>query len=58
VFNSCIELLTDFRKKHMEIAIRYITMQAPKGVEAKGTGGTNITQMLGAARQQTREHRI
>ncbi|MCW1969020.1 MAG: indoleamine 2,3-dioxygenase [Anaerolineae bacterium] len=54
-FNRCIETLTDFRKKHMEIAIRYITMQAPKGTEAIGTGGTSLAQMLGAAKQQTRD---
>ena len=58
LFNLCIEQLTTFRKKHTEIAIRYITMQAPKHVDAKGTGGTSLAQMLGAAKQQTREHLI
>ncbi len=57
-YNACIEQLTDFRKKHMEVAVRYISMQAPKNVAAVGTGGTNLAQMLGAAKRQTSEHVI
>jgi indoleamine 2,3-dioxygenase len=57
-YNTCIDLLTQFRKQHMEIAVRYITKQAPSNEEAKGTGGTSLAQFLGATRQQTRERRV
>ena len=29
-YNTCIDLLTTFRKQHMEIAVRYITKQASR----------------------------
>ena len=57
-YNACIGLLTNFRKQHMEIAVRYITKQMPDNEEAKGTGGTSLAQFLGATRQETRERHI
>lgn len=57
-YNTCISLLTQFRKQHMEIAVRYITKQMPGTEEAKGTGGTSLAQFLGATRQETRAQRI
>jgi indoleamine 2,3-dioxygenase len=57
-YNRCVEGLADFRRKHMEIAVRYITMQATSPAEAMGTGGTSIARFLGTARQETRESRI
>lgn len=56
-YNRCIDALDDFRKKHMEIAVRYITMQSPRQ-EDRGTGGTSFTAFLGAAKRETREHRV
>lgn len=57
-YNRCVAELADFRRKHMEIAIRYISMQAPSPKEAVGTGGTSLARFLGAARQETRESKI
>ncbi len=57
-YNACIAALDHFRKTHMEIAVRYITHQAPLGVEAVGTGGTHFASFLGKAIKETREHRL
>jgi indoleamine 2,3-dioxygenase len=57
-YNRCIERLTLFRRQHMEIAVRYITMQAPGPDKAVGTGGTSFTHFLGAAKHATRAHII
>ena len=57
-YNDCIRALEDFRRRHVEIAVRYITHQAPKDVEAKGTGGTNFAAFLGKARKETGEREI
>jgi len=58
VYNRCIHLLQDFRSKHFEIAVRYISHQAPPGTQAKGTGGTNFSAFLGKSLKETREHLI
>jgi indoleamine 2,3-dioxygenase len=58
VFNQCVRALEDFRRKHMEIAVRYIKHQAPPGVEPMGTGGTNFATFLGKALKETRESLI
>ena len=58
VYNQCIDTLTDFRRKHMEIAVRYITQQAPKAEEAVGTGGTSLARFLGATRDETRQSKL
>jgi indoleamine 2,3-dioxygenase len=55
-YDRCIHALTDFRRKHMEIAVRYITMQSPRPAEALGTGGTSPARFLGAAREDTKRH--
>jgi len=57
-YNACIGGLDRFRKKHMELAVRYITHQAPKPGEAKGTGGTDFVPFLSKARKETGEHSI
>jgi indoleamine 2,3-dioxygenase len=54
-YNQCVQALEEFRKKHFEIAVRYITHQAPKGVEAKGTGGTSFAAFLGKSLKETSE---
>jgi len=60
IYNQCVDALEDFRRKHLEMAVHYITHQAPKGREAdvKGTGGTNFATWLGKARKETGEHHI
>ncbi|MBI1741514.1 hypothetical protein HYR54_00415 [Candidatus Acetothermia bacterium] len=55
VYNQCIHALQEFRRKHFEIAVRYIAHQAPKGIEAKGTGGTSFSAFLGKALKETSE---
>jgi indoleamine 2,3-dioxygenase len=57
-YNDCIRALEELRRRHVEIAVRYITHQAPKDVEAKGTGGTNFAAFLGKARKETGEREI
>jgi indoleamine 2,3-dioxygenase len=54
LYNDCIQALDDFRKKHMELTVRYILHQAPPGEEAKGTGGTSVVPFLSTAREETR----
>lgn len=57
-YNACVRALGEFRQKHIEIAVRYITRQAATKEEAKGTGGTNFAVFLGRARKETGEHEI
>ena len=57
-YNACIRELDRFRKKHMELAVRYISHQAPNPDEAKGTGGTHFVSFLSKARKETEEHTI
>ena len=47
--------MDNFRKKHIEITVRYILHQAPKDEEAKGTGGTSLVPFLSTARKETQE---
>lgn len=56
-YNRCIDALDHFRKLHMEIAVRYITLQSPKR-DDRGTGGTSFTAFLGAAKRETRDSRL
>ncbi len=56
IYSKCMHALDKFRRKHMEIAVRYITHQTPVGEEAKGTGGTSFASFLGRANKETREH--
>ena len=58
VYNQCVHALEEFRRKHFEIAMRYIAHQAPKGIEAKGTGGTSFSTFLGKALKETSENVI
>ncbi len=57
-YNRCIDLLDAFRYVHVKIAVEYITRQAPRPEEAKGTGGTPLTTFLGATKRETRAHRL
>ena len=55
LYNACIRGMDNFRKKHIEITVRYILHQAPKDEEAKGTGGTSLVPFLSTARKETQE---
>jgi indoleamine 2,3-dioxygenase len=57
-YNRCIDLLDAFRRAHLKIAVEYITRQAPRPEEARGTGGTDLTTFLGATKRETRAHRL
>ena len=57
-YNMCVDLLADFRRMHMEMAIRYITMQGGSNKLDIGTGGTSLSAFLGATRRETRDHRV
>lgn len=53
-YNKCIAELDKFRRKHIEISVRYIVHQAPESEEAKGTGGTSFVPFLSEARKETK----
>ncbi len=57
-YNACLNIVDEFRKKHMEIAVRYISQQARSAEGAKGTGGTEFVEFLSTARKETRAHRL
>lgn len=52
-YNLCIDLLSAFRKQHLEITVRYIKQQAQPDAEALGTGGTDFVPFLSEARKET-----
>lgn len=54
-YNACVDRLTEFRRAHLEIAVRYITHQATQQSSgaARGTGGTDFTRFLGVSRKET-----
>lgn len=54
-YNDCIQALDRFRQLHMEIAVRYISHQAPDTRQAKGTGGTEFVSFLSTSRKETRQ---
>ncbi len=57
-YDRCIDALDLFRKRHLEIAARYITRQAKDVAGALGTGGTEFTTFLTTARRETSDRRI
>jgi len=59
-YNACVRALEQFRKKHLEIAVQYITQQAPQQTQKAemGTGGTPFVPFLSQVRKNTREHLI
>src|SRR5262249_34889805 len=58
LYNACIRALDNFRKKHMELAVRYISRQAPGAEEAEGTAGANFVPFLSKVRKETKESEI
>jgi indoleamine 2,3-dioxygenase len=57
-FNHCVDVLDAFRYRHLRLAVDYITHQAPPGVDAVGTGGTDLRAFLGRVKKETRAHRV
>ncbi len=57
VFNQCIDELDQFRKAHMEIAVRYVLHQGKDGEDGLGTGGTSFVPFLSEARKETKAKR-
>lgn len=57
-YDHCIDALDRFRTTHFELAVRYITRQAPNPERAKGTGGTELADFLTATREDTRSKKI
>ncbi|KOP26673.1 hypothetical protein AMR41_08590 [Hapalosiphon sp. MRB220] len=55
-YNECVQAIEHFRKQHMEIAVHYITKQAPQ--HKQGTGSTNFAHFLRKVKQQTTAHLI
>lgn len=58
LYNACVHALDRFRKKHLELAVRYISRQTPETEEAKGSGGTSFVSFLSKARKETKEQVI
>lgn len=57
VFNQCIDELDEFRRAHMEVAVRYVLRQGKSGNDGLGTGGTSFVPFLSEARKETRAKR-
>ncbi len=57
-YDRCIDALDLFRKRHLEVAARYITRQAKDIAGALGTGGTEFTTFLATSRRETSAQRI
>jgi indoleamine 2,3-dioxygenase len=55
IYNACIVALDRFRKKHLEIVVRYLAHQAPEEQAAQGTGGTHAVRFLSQVNKETRE---
>ena len=58
IFNECIDELDEFRRAHMEIAVRYILKQGKDGEDGLGTGGTSFVPFLSEARKETQAKRV
>jgi len=56
-FNRCIDELDEFRKIHMEVAVRYVLKAAKEGEDGLGTGGTSFVPFLSEARKETKAKR-
>lgn len=57
VFNQCIDELDEFRRAHMEVAVRYVLKQGKNGEDGLGTGGTSFVPFLSEARKETKAKR-
>ena len=57
VYNQCIDELDEFRRAHMEMAVRYVLKQGKDGEDGLGTGGTSFVPFLSEARKETKAKR-
>lgn len=57
-YNDCVAGLTEFRRRHMEITVRYITHQANAEEGNIGTGGTDFLPFLKQARTESQQNLI
>jgi len=57
-YGACVSELERFRTTHFELAVRYITKQAPAPDTARGTGGTDLRTFLRTTRDETRDKLI
>lgn len=53
VYDECIHRLEIFRKRHIDIAVRYVSRQASGGDQTHGTSGTDFVRFLGQVRKNT-----
>ena len=58
VFSQCIDELDEFRRLHMEVAVRYVLKAAKEGEDGLGTGGTSFIPFLSEARKETKAKRM
>ncbi|MCB9109464.1 MAG: hypothetical protein H6633_35295 [Anaerolineales bacterium] len=59
LYNHCLAGVDQFRKKHLEIAVRYIMNEAPDDERAAyGTGGSSFVPFLSTTRQETKDRKI
>jgi len=58
IFNQCVDELDEFRRTHMEVAVRYVLKAAKEGEDGLGTGGTSFVPFLSEARKETKTKRI
>lgn len=58
IFNQCIDELDEFRKAHMEVAVRYVLNAAKEGEDGLGTGGTSFVPFLSEARKETKAKKM
>ncbi len=54
IYKKCVSSLKIFRKKHLEMAIHYISDQAKKEEMGKGTGGTEFISFLATTKKETK----
>jgi hypothetical protein len=53
LYNESIHHLDSFRKRHIEITVRYLVQQAHGEHVAYGTSGTEFVHFLGQVRKDT-----
>ncbi|MFE9686738.1 hypothetical protein [Streptomyces sp. NPDC006285] len=57
-YNEAVDLLDTFRRRHMEIVVRYVSKQSDPNENTTGTGGTDFIHFLNTTRRESTAHRI
>ncbi|MGA9312352.1 MAG: hypothetical protein WBV74_18575, partial [Pseudonocardiaceae bacterium] len=57
-YNENVGLLSTFRRRHMEISVRYVAQQARATGTTYGTSGTDFVRLLHTVRQETTDRLI